>query len=77
MDPGLNSGFTQNIARDPYTDELIGPSAGAWRRAPHDLGSVAYFLTDGGTPSPPLDGKARPAKLLRVELQPLKEGFPK
>jgi hypothetical protein len=76
MDPGLNSGFTQSVAGDPYTEELIGPSAGAWRRGRNDLGRVAYFLTDGGTASPPPDGKARPAKLLRVELQPLAAGFP-
>ena len=76
MDPGLNSGFTQCVAGDPYTEQMIGPSAGAWRRGPHDLGRVAYFITDGGTASPPPDGKARPAKLLRVELQPLVEGFP-
>ena len=76
MDPGLNSGFTQSIAGDPYTEEMIGPSAGAWRRGPNDLGRVAYFITDGGTASPPSDGKARPAKLLRVEIQPLPQGFP-
>jgi hypothetical protein len=67
MDPGLNSGFTQSIAGDPFTEELIGPSAGAWGRAPGDYGRVAYFTTDGGTASPPAGG-ARPAKLLRVEL---------
>lgn len=76
MDPPLNSGFTQSVAGDPYTEEMIGPSAGAWRRGPHDLGRVAYFITDGGTASPPPDGKPRPAKLLRVEMQPLTEGFP-
>jgi hypothetical protein len=77
MDPGLNSGFTQMVAGDPYTEQLIGPSAGAWRRGPNDLGRVAYFITDGGTASPPPDGIARPAKLLRVELQPLADGFPR
>jgi hypothetical protein len=77
MDPGLNSGFTQMVAGDPYTEQLIGPSAGAWRRGPNDLGRVAYFITDGGTASPPPDGVARPAKLLRVELQPLADGFPR
>lgn len=77
MDAALNSGFTQSIAGDPYTEEMIGPSAGAWRRGPRDLGRVAYFITDGGTASPPPDGKARPAKLLRVEVQPLAGGFPK
>jgi hypothetical protein len=75
MDPGLNSGFTQSIAGDPYTRELIGPSAGAWRRGPYDLGRVAYFITDGGTASPPPEGPT-PAKLIRAELQPLVHGFP-
>lgn len=75
MDPAINSGFTQSIAGEPYSPELIGPSAGAWRRGPGDRGRVAYFLTDGGTASPPPDG-ARPAKLLRAELQALSDGFP-
>ena len=66
MDPGDNSGFTQVVAGDPFTGELIGPSAGAWGRAPGEQGRVAYFISDGGTASPPPDG-ARPAKLLRVE----------
>ncbi len=76
MNPGLNSGFTQSVAGDPYDEEIIGPSAGAWRRGPGDLGRVAYFTTDGGTASPPPDGP-QPAKLLRVEFAPLKDGFPK
>ena len=75
MDPGLNSGFTQSIAGDHYTPELIGPSAGAWRRGPNDVGRVAYFITDGGTASPPPEGPT-PAKLFRTELQPLTHGFP-
>jgi hypothetical protein len=75
MDPGLNSGFTQSVAGDPFTPELIGPSAGAWRRGPGDPGRIAYFTTDGGTASPPADGPT-PAKLLRVELQELPKGFP-
>ena len=75
MDPGLNSGFTQCVAGDPFTPEMIGPSAGAWRRGPNDLGRVAYFTIDGGTASPPPEGPT-PAKLLRVELQPLPKEFP-
>jgi hypothetical protein len=39
MDPGLNSGFTQSIAGEPYSEEMIGPSAGAWRRGPQDRGT--------------------------------------
>jgi hypothetical protein len=77
MDPALNSGFTQSVAGDPFRpDEMIGPSAGAWRRGPHDLGRIAYFTTDGGTASPP-PGGARPAKLLCVQMQPLTAGFPR
>ena len=75
LNPGLNSGFTQSVAGDRDREEIIGPSAGAWRRGPEDLGKVAYFITDGGTASPPPDGP-RPAKLLRVEFAPLNKGFP-
>src|ERR1700689_3014355 len=52
---------------DPFTEELIGPSAGAWGRAPGEYGRLAYFTTDGGTASPPAGG-ARPAQLVKVEL---------
>ena len=76
MDPGLNSGFTQSVAGDPFTEELIGPSSGAWRRGPGDYGRVAYFITDGGTASPPPDGIAKPAKLLKVEFEPMPKPFP-
>ncbi len=72
MDPGKNSGFTQSVAGDPFTEQLIGPSGGVWRRGPGDYGRVAYFITDGGTASPPPDGKRRPATLLRVELPAVK-----
>ena len=67
MDPAKNSGFTQSVAGDPFTEQLIGPSSGAWGRGPgEEPGKVAYFLTDGGTASPPPDGP-HPATLLRVE----------
>ena len=66
MDPGDNSGFPQSVAGDPFTEELIGPCSGAWGRASGDYGKVAYFITDGGTASPPPSGPT-PAKLLRVE----------
>ncbi len=66
MDPGDNSGFTVCAAGDPFTEELIGPSSGAWGRAPGDYGKVAFFITDGGTASPPPSGPTL-AKLLRVE----------
>ena len=67
MDPGKNSGFTQSVAGDPFTEQLIGPSSGAWGRGPGEgPGKIAYFLTDGGTASPPPDGP-HPATLIRVE----------
>ena len=63
------------VAGDPFTEELIGPSSGAWSRAPGEYGKVAYFITDGGSASPAPDGVRRPAKLLRVELPRLSEAF--
>ena len=75
MDPGLNSGFTQSVAGDPFTAALLGPSSAAWRRNPGDYGRVAYFITDGGTASPPPDGP-HPAELIRVDFQPLPKTFP-
>ena len=75
MDPGLNSGFTQSVAGDPFTESLIGPSSGAWRRGPGDYGRVAYFIMDGGTASPPPSGPHN-AQLIRVDLQPLPRIFP-
>ena len=76
MDPGLNNGFTQSVAGDPFTEELIGPSSAAWRRSPGDYGRVAYLIMDGGTASPPPDGIPRQAKLLKVEFQPMPKNFP-
>jgi hypothetical protein len=38
MEPGPNSGFTQCVARDPFTEKLIGPSSGAWGRIPGQPG---------------------------------------
>jgi hypothetical protein len=58
------------IAGDPFTETLVGPSAGAWGRAPGERGRIAYFSTDGGTAQPP-DGVFRPAKVVRVELPPI------
>jgi hypothetical protein len=75
MDPGLNSGFTQSVAGDPFTESLIGPSSGAWGRSPGDYGRVAYFIMDGGTASPPPTG-AQCAQLIRVDFQPMPEVFP-
>ena len=58
------------VAGDPFTATLVGPSAGAWGRAPGEDGRTAYFLTDGGTAAPP-DGVYRKAKVLRVEPPPV------
>jgi alkylhydroperoxidase family enzyme len=67
MNPARNSGFTQSVAGDPYTEELIGPTSGIWGRGAGEYGRVAYFLSDGGTASPPPDGIVRPARVLRVQ----------
>ena len=75
MDVGLNSGFTQSVAGNPFTEKLIGPSSAAWRRRPGDHGRVAYFTMDGGTASPPPDG-AKQAQLIRVDFQPMPKSFP-
>lgn len=61
---GNRRGFVV-AAGHPFTELLVGPSSGAWGRAPGDYGRVAYFTTDGGTAQPP-DGVLRTAKLLRV-----------
>ncbi len=58
------------VAGDPFTETLVGPSAGAWRRGQGDYGRVAYFSTDGGTAQPP-DGIYRRAKVLRILLPPI------
>jgi len=52
-------------AGNPFTEVLVGPSSGVWRRGPGDYGRVAYFTTDGGTAQSP-DGISRTAKVLRV-----------
>jgi hypothetical protein len=66
MNPAANSGFTQSVAGDPYMEELIGPSSGIWGRG-GEYGRMAYFVSDGGTASPPPDGVVRPSKVLRVQ----------
>ena len=68
MGPAKNSGFTKSVVGDPFKEEVIGPSGGVWGRGSCEYGRVAYFITDGGTASPPPDGIARPAKVLRVQL---------
>ena len=68
LEPGENRDFERHsVAGNPFTELLIGPSAGAWGRgAGEEARRVAYFLSDGGTKSPPNSGP-RPAKLSRVE----------
>jgi hypothetical protein len=70
LEPSGNSYERHSVAGKPFTDELIGPTKGAWGRRPGEYGRVAYFQADGGTKSPPVaaGGIARPAKVLRVEL---------
>jgi hypothetical protein len=74
LDPAKNS-ERHIVAGDPFTEELIGPSSGAWSRLSGDYGNVAFFISDGGTASPLPDGVRRPAKLLRVELPRVPEAF--
>ena len=66
LEPGLNE-ERSSVAGDPFDEELVGPSSGAWGRAPGENGRIAFFCTDGGTTAPPPDGALRPAKILRVE----------
>ena len=58
LDPAKNSERFV-VAGDPFTEELIGPSSGAWSRLPGKYGKVAFVTTDGGTASPPPDGVRR------------------
>jgi hypothetical protein len=67
LEPAKNSGFTQSVAGDPFTGQLIGPSSAAWGRRPRDYGRIAYVTTDGGTASPP-PGGPQPAALLRMDV---------
>ena len=66
LEPGEFNAPRQSVAGNPFDEELIGPSSAAWGRHPGDYGRVAYFISDGGTASPP-PGGPRPAKLLRAE----------
>jgi hypothetical protein len=67
LEPDGNREGRTVVAGQPFTDVLVGPSSGAWRRGPGDYGRTAYFTTDGGTAQSP-DGVVRTAKLLRVVL---------
>ena len=67
LDPAGNVDFARNsVAGNPFNEDLIGPSAGKWGRGSGEAGRIAYFISDGGTKSPPKTG-AREAKLLRIE----------
>lgn len=66
LDPAKNAERVI-VAGDPFTDELIGPSSAVWSRTPGECGHIAFFITDGGTASPP-PGGPRPAKVLQVEM---------
>ena len=69
LDPAGNDGGTRtSVAGDPFTDMLIGPTNGCWSRLPGESGRVAYVLTDGGTKTAPLDGIAREAAVVRMDL---------
>jgi hypothetical protein len=61
----------ESVAGNPFDEELVGPSSGAWGRASGERGRVAFFTTDGGTTALPPDGILRAAKILRVEFQGL------
>jgi hypothetical protein len=69
LEPSRNTNATCSVVGDPFTDHLIGPSAGTWGRMPGEYGRTAYFSTDGGTASPP-EGGVHTAKLVRVEFLP-------
>jgi hypothetical protein len=56
----------ETVAGKPFDENLVGPSSGAWGRAPGEAGRVAFFTTDGGTTALPSDELLRPAKVLRV-----------
>jgi hypothetical protein len=66
LEPDRNE-ETESVAGSPFDEQLVGPSSGAWGRAPGEAGRVAFFTTDGGTTALPLDGVLRAAKILRVE----------
>jgi hypothetical protein len=67
LEPSKNSDVRHSVAGNPFTEQLIGPTKGAWGRGAGEYGRVAYFLTDGGTKSPPADGIVQPSTVLRVE----------
>ena len=67
LEPSQNAGDQQIAAGEPLDMQLIGPSSGRWRRNDGDYGKAAYFISDGGTASPPPGVPVQTAKLLLVE----------
>jgi hypothetical protein len=67
LEPAENGDERISVAGDPFSPELIGPSAGHWGRRPGEYGRIAFFTTDGGTAWPP-DVGPQPARLVKVEL---------
>jgi hypothetical protein len=55
------------VAGNPFDEQLIGPSSGAWGRGVGEFGRVAFFTTDGGTKAMKANQPVRPATVLRVE----------
>jgi hypothetical protein len=56
-----------SVAGDPFDEQLVGPSSGAWGRTPGEAGRVAFFTTEDGTTALPSDRVLRTSKVLRVE----------
>jgi hypothetical protein len=67
LQPGQTGDVRLSVAGQPFTEQLINPTAGDWGRGRGEYGRVAYFLTTGGINAPAADGIVRPAKVLRVE----------
>src|SRR5258708_35908551 len=65
--PGQTGDVRLSVAGQPFTEQLINPTAGDWGRGRGEYGRVAYFLTTGGINAPAADGIVRPAKVLRAE----------
>ncbi len=48
------------IAGEPFTEKLVGSSAGAWGREPGNEGRLAYFISDAAQLSHPTAITAQP-----------------
>ena len=67
LEPGGNSNTRHSVAGNPFDEQLIGPSSGAWGRGDGEFGRVAYFTTDGGTKAMKANQPVRPAAVVRIE----------